>query len=536
MTKTKPWFWGGVVYQIYVRSFYDTNNDGIGDLKGVIGKLDYLADTLGVSAIWLCPFYKSPMVDFGYDVSDYESVDPIFGDLNDFKELLKQAHSKGLKVIIDLIANHTSDRHQWFIESSSSKNSPKRNWYVWHNAKHGKPPNDWSSVFGGSAWEFDSHTNQFYLHSFSKHQPDLNWDNPEVKDAIQNVMKFWLNIGVDGFRADAVYYLSKDRWFRNDPLNLSFNNKNNEEYDALIHSHSRFGSHLFEHLRDMTVVLESYSDTFMVIEASPDEVIPGKNQDIPEYLNLYKHVAPKLCAPFNFELIHLPWDAKFYKSFIDNLQAKLDPDYLPIYTFGNHDNPRLASRISEKATPTAAMLLLSLPGLPFIYYGEEIGMKDVQIPKSEQKDPSRLGGYGRDLARTPLQWNKSSNGGFSLHDPWLPIDKDYQKNNIENQLAIPNSLLNLYRALVKLRSQSEALRYGNYLPLEINDSSVFGFTRQTKTEKVAIILNFSNNSHAVESTGLKGKVILSTYLDKNNLAYEDLSELGPNEGMVIDFS
>jgi alpha-glucosidase len=286
----------------------------------------------------------------------------------------------------------------------------------------------------------------------------------------------------------------------------------------------------------MTAVLEDYPGSFLVVEASPIAAIPGKNQDIPEYLNLYRYVDSKLCAPFNFELIRLPWDARFYKSFIDNFQSKLHPDYLPIYTFGNHDNPRLASRIGEEAIRVAAMLLLTLPGLPFIYYGEEIGMKDVQIPRGEQKDPSRFGGNGRDAARTPLQWNKSNNAGFSSQTPWLPVDKDYEKYNIETQLAKPDSLLNLYRALTMLRRQSDALRHGNYLSLEINHSSVYGFIRQTKAEKIAIILNFSSKKHSVESKGSKGKIIFSTYLDKENLLYKDLTELRPNEGIVINLS
>jgi len=529
--KTKPWFWGAVVYQIYPRSFYDSNGDGVGDLNGIIEKLDYLAGTdnsLGVNAIWLCPFYCSPMADFGYDVSDYQDVDPIFGTLDNFKELVKQAHARDIKLIIDLVANHTSDEHPWFLESKSSLKNSKRDWYIWRKPKDGQSPNDWLSVFGGSAWQLDPQTGEYYLHSFSVKQPDLNWDNPEVRWAIKSVMRFWLDLGVDGFRADAIYWLSKDHRFRNDPINSHRVVGDSRDYDTLTHKYSRKGPHLYEYLHEIATVLKSYGQRFMVIEA-----VPEGGKEPTEYLKFYELVDEHHIAPFNFEGIYLSWKAPLLKSFINKFEAVLEPDYLPVYTLGNHDKPRLVSRVGLPSARTAAMMLLTLPGMPFIYYGEEIGMTNVSIPPDKQMDPQRVEGVDRDKFRSPLQWNSQKNAGFSVKEPWLPVSPYYKDVNIQTQLKDKMSLLNLYRQLIKLRSSSNILKLGIYEELSLHEK-VYGFGRRLGDDRFIVILNISGSAVSLDLGAIEGKVILSTYQDISNKIVAKRLNLRPHEGMIIN--
>lgn len=440
-----------VAYQIYPRSFYDSNDDGVGDLKGIIKKLDYLAghkNSLGIDVIWLCPFYRSPMKDFGYDISDYYSIDPIFGSMDDFQNLLNEAHKRGIKVLVDLVANHTSDEHAWFIDSKSSNSSEKRDWYIWRKGKNGLPPNDWLSVFGGSAWQYDKKTNEYYLHSFSKHQPDLNWENHEVREAIKDVMRFWLDLGVDGFRADAVYWLAKDHRFRNDPPLESDPLPKNPDYDDLLHTYSQKGPKLYEHLREMTDILKKYKNKFMVVEAYPEG---GKEALL--YSKFYRYVDPKHLAPINIELIFLQWNSRVLQLFLDDFQSRLRKNDLPIYTLGNHDQKRLASRMSKTNLPLAALLLLTLPGMPFLYYGEELGMEDSEIPNAYRSDPLAKRGFDRDAVRTPMQWNDKNNAGFSDGEPWLPVNRNHQDINVEHELKNKDSLLSLYRRLIDLRKK-----------------------------------------------------------------------------------
>ncbi|HUC95608.1 MAG TPA: alpha-amylase family glycosyl hydrolase, partial [Candidatus Saccharimonadia bacterium] len=451
MTNKYPWFFGAVVYEIYPRSFYDTDGDGVGDLEGIIEKLDYLngkPNSLGVNAIWLSPFYRSPMVDFGYDISNYTNVDPLFGDLKVFKLLTKEAHKRNIKVMIDFVPNHTSDKHPWFLESKSSKQNPKRDWYVWQDAKSGNsPPNNWLSVFGGSAWEYSIKTNQYYLHSFLKQQPDLNWDNPEVRHAIQNAMKFWLELGVDGFRIDSAYYLSKDPTYQNDPINHEYDPVSGDPYTALKHINSKHGPNLTKYLRELTSLVKSYKDRFMILEAHPE-----KTFDVSAYVQLYNDIDATVCAPFNFEEISLPWDASAYKTCIDQFQARLKSIDLPVYNFGNHDRSRLVTRIGKQAARTTAMLQITLPGMPVMYYGDELGMRDVKIPRSLVKDPFEKNvpdrKLGRDPERTPMQWSSSINAGFSTTTPWLPVSGDFHIQNVNKQLKDHKSFLNLYRSLL----------------------------------------------------------------------------------------
>lgn len=524
------WHQGGVIYQIYPRSFYDAKDTGVGNLQGIIDKLDYLGgseDSLGVNAIWVSPIYTSPMADFGYDVANYTDIDPIFGNLNDFKLLVSEAHSRNIKVILDFVPNHSSDEHPWFIESQSSLDNPKRDWYVWRTPEpNGGPPNNWISNFGGSAWELSEQTQQYYLHSFLAKQPDLNWDNPDVREAIKSAMRFWLDLGVDGFRVDAVDWLSKDAGLRDDPASTSTHHKISD-YHSLTHTYSRDGPHLFDRLNEMARVIAEYKDCFMIIEAHPETV-----NKIQGYLKYYKNVNPLLSAPFNFESIFLPWEASALREFIDNFQAGMQPDFTPIYTFGNHDESRVATRIGRAAARTSAMMQLTLPGLAFIYYGEELGMTDVPISDEQIRDPSAKAGKGRDGQRTPMQWDDSEHAGFTKGSPWLPVSPDYPQINVHKQSQNPISSLNLYKELIHFRNQSIVLRKGAYRSIN-SDEGIFGYERSKGGSKLLILLNFNNVSKQININDLKGVILLSTYLDNKEMNVSEQITLRPNEGLIV---
>lgn len=528
----KDWWYGSVFYHIYPRSFFDTNNDGVGDLAGIIEKLDYLAgkpDSLGVNAIWLSPFYPSPMADFGYDVCDYRGVDPVFGKMEDFDRLIKEAHQRDIRVIIDFVPNHTSSHHPWFLQSRESKENPKRDWYIWRDPREGQEPNNWISNFGGSAWELDKQTGQYYLHTFLKEQPDLNWDNPEVRKAMKDNMRFWLDKGVDGFRVDAVSWLSKDPGFRDEPLNPNYREGIDDHYKKLLHSFSTEGEHLFDYLKEMVEVCTQYGERFMITESYPET-----DDEISHYIKYYDMLDYTVCAPFNFECITFAWDAPTYRGFIDLFQEALLPGQPPIYNMGNHDKSRLATRIGREAARAAAVLLLTLPGIPFIYYGDEIGMLDTKIKPNEYKDPFARDGKTRDPERTPMQWDASTHAGFSDKRPWLPVSDDHQAYNVASEQQDSKSFLSLYKALLKLRHGSEALKHGSYRSLEMGTPDVFGFVREFDLERYTIVLNFSEHEKIINSRAIKGKVILSSIMDygepplmKNQLL------LRPNEALVL---
>ncbi len=530
-SQNTPWHEGAVIYQIYPRSFFDAKGTGVGNLQGIIDKLDYLGgapESLGVNAIWISPIYTSPMADFGYDVANYTDIDPVFGTLDDFKLLVDEAHNRSIKVVLDFVPNHSSDEHPWFIESQSSLHNPKRDWYVWRSPKKdGSVPNNWRSNFGGSAWEFSEQTEQYYLHSFLAKQPDLNWDNPLVREAMKSAMRFWLDLGVDGFRVDAVDWMSKDPQFRDDPVNQPVSpNSGGSEHVSLKHIYSRDGPHLFDRLNEMTQVLKEYPDRFMITEAHPEE-----ENKIEGYLQYYEAVNAQLSAPFNFEGIFLPWEASTFRTFIDTFQAGMEPGYMPIYTLGNHDESRVASRIGRDAARTAAMMLLTLPGLPFIYYGDELGMTDVPISKEQLRDPFTEPGKGRDGQRTPMQWDNTEYAGFSKKVPWLPISSDYQVVNVRTQSETPRSSLQLFKQLIHLRNSSAILKKGTYCSFDFGPD-ILGYERSLGNDKLLIILNFSS---AVKQVAMhqKGHVLLSTYLDKENNAVSEHIVLRPNEGLII---
>jgi alpha-glucosidase len=503
-TPTTPrWPEGAIVYQVYPRSFYDSNGDGIGDIPGVTAQLDYLED-MGVNAIWLSPFYPSPMADFGYDVADYCDVDAIFGSLADMKKLIKKAHQKDIKIIVDLVPNHTSDEHEWFRQSKQSREDRYSDWYVWHDPKgHNEdgapiPPNNWIEVMtGGSAWEWEPARQQFYLHSFDVRQPDLNWSNPHVRDAIKDVMRFWLDADVDGFRVDAVPFVAKDPLFKDDPINPHYVEGRDMRYSKLNHVNNHGWPHLYAYLSEMAAVLKEpkylHSERFMVTEAYPDTHNP-----VEEYLAFYEGMDPEVAAPFNFEGLSLPWEADAWRGFLGTFHDALSeysPLCVPSYAFGNHDQPRLVTRRGEPTARSAAVMLLTLPGMVFIYNGDEIGMKNGDIPSEMVQDPGAIGGGGRDPERTPMQWTPGKNAGFSTaHRTWLPIADNYKTHNVATESKDPGSFLSLYRRLGKLRNSSQSLKHGDFKILDVSAPKVLAFKRSNSKEHHTVLVNFSDKA------------------------------------------
>ena len=479
---TKSWWEINAVYQIYPRSFKDTNADGIGDLKGITEKLDYVVGTLGVEAIWLSPFYPSPQTDCGYDVSDYFGIDPLFGTMADFDELLTQAHEKGLKVMIDLVPNHTSDQHPWFQESRSSRDNPKRDWYVWRDQ-----PNNWQSLSGGSSWAFDEVTGQHYLHSFLSSQPDLNWENPAVRDAIKDVMRFWLSKGVDGFRVDAVWALSKDPNFADDSTNESYNHP--DEYGGYIHAACKNGPRLSEYLRELSGVVAEYSDAYLLFEYYPDPMLGEEN----EQLAALHGVDPSHAAPFYFGGLHQPWHAERFGRVITEYLSNVPAGSRPIFCFSNHDQPRLISRFGQEQARLIALMQMTLPGLPVMYYGDEIGMENVMIPLELTKDKFEKTGDsgGRDSERTPMQWNDALLGGFSEERPWLPLSADIIQRNVAHEITDPDSWLNLYRKLLEHR-HDPVLRAGSFEVVPADSGYVLVYKRSLEGKTYYVVLNFAD--------------------------------------------
>lgn len=520
--------WGKrIIYQIYPRSFKDSNGDGIGDINGIAEKLEYLKD-LGVDAIWLSPIYRSPMRDFGYDISDYYDIDPIFGNLSDFDRLIQKAHDRDMKVLMDFVPNHTSTEHPWFRESASSRQNSKRDWYIWRSPKkNGGPPNNWLSQFGGTAWEMDEKTGEYYLHTFDVSQPDLNWRNPHVVEEILNVMRFWMRRGVDGFRVDVAYYLFKDPFFRDEPHNPS-HAEHHMQYDSLLHIYTIALPETLNMLKQLNSVINEFEDRFMVCEIYTF---------LHEIVNLYKIVDHQSFVPFNFSFISLPWNAQEHKKFIDEFDGLVGHDYFPTYVLGNHDKPRIASTLGGNAAKTAALLQLTLRGIPFIYYGEELGMKNVVIPEEKAKDPMAVNmkgfDFGRDPERTPMQWDPSPYGGFSHSEPWLPLEKEFRERNVASEERDKTSFLHLYKSVIHLRKSRKSLSGGTYIPLDFNNPQVFGFLREEAEEKTLVIANFSEEEQNVELPPGDWKTVLSTTLNVENRKENNMLSLSPAEGLVL---
>ncbi len=530
MEEERRWHWWqrAVIYHIYPRSFADSNHDGVGDLEGIRRKLDYLV-WLGVDAIWLSPIFPSPMADFGYDISDYYDIDPLFGTLDDFDRLLADAHARGLKVILDFVPNHTSDQHPWFREARSARDHPRRSWYVWADpAPDGGPPNNWLSVFGGSAWEFDPATGQYYLHTFLKEQPDLNWRNPEVRAAMFDVLRFWFARGVDGFRIDALRFLVKDAALRDNPPNPDYT-PDQLPFKELLPTYSADQYELHEIVAAMRHVADSFGERVLIGEM----YIP-----IDRLVTFYgcRHER-ELHLPFNFQLLLIPWTARHVAAAIDTYEGLLGPDDWPNWVLSNHDHPRVATRIGEAQARVAAMLLLTLRGTPTVYYGDELGLPDVPIPPERRQDPLErtIGpGAGRDPCRTPMPWEPGPFAGFSTVDPWLPLNPDSETRNVAVQRDDPRSMLRLYRELLVLRRAEPALAIGDYRPLGVT-ADLLAYERALAGRRLAIVLNFSGHEQVFRPTRtrLQGRLLLSTHLDREGEKVDGRLDLRPNEGCIV---
>jgi len=533
LTDEYLWWQKGIIYQIYPRSYQDSNGDGVGDLPGITSRLDYIQG-LGVDAVWLSPIYPSPMHDFGYDVADYTGIHPLFGTMDDFDRLLDEAHRRGLKLLLDLVPNHTSDEHPWFVESRSSRDSPRRDWYIWRDpAPGGGPPNNWLSFFGGPAWTFDGRTGQYYLHQFVTQQPELNYRNPQVLEAILDVMCFWLDKGVDGFRVDVIWLMLKDEQFRDEPPNPDWDGVNPHKSLRHIYTANLPGVH--DIIRRMRGVLDEYDERMMVGE------IYLPNQELAKY---YGQDLDECHLPFNFQLIGLDWDARVVRQAVDAYEAALPAGGWPNWVMGNHDRHRVASRIGQSQARVANMLLLTLHGTPTTYYGEEIGMENVPIPLELVQDPPAVNQpdiahvVGRDPVRTPMQWDGSPNAGFAAEGvtPWLPAAGDYAERNVARQEADPGSMLSLYRALARLRRAEPALHAGEYRSADAGVEDVFAYLRTAPgADRFLVVLNFGAGSHTLDLGRVARTATVAVTTDMQRQGRVDLGSLavGPNEGLVL---
>jgi alpha-glucosidase len=524
----EAWWRHGIFYQVYPRSFQDSDADGVGDIKGVIQRLPYL-ESLGIDAVWLSPIFPSPMADFGYDISDYTGIDPLFGTMEDFDALIEAAHARGLRIILDLVPNHTSDQHPWFVESRRSRDNPKRDWYIWRDGRpNGGAPNNWLSEFGGSAWQHDAATDQYYYHAFLKQQPDLNWRNRAVREAIFDVMRFWLARGVDGFRVDVIWHLIKDAEFRDNPQNPHYV-EGRPPHERILTQYSTDQPEVHEVIAGMRSVVDEFAGRVLIGEV---------------YLPLQRLVAyygndlGGAHLPFNFALLSTLWSARSIEKIIHEYEAALPAGAWPNWVLGNHDRPRIASRVGQEQARVAAMLLLTLRGTPTLYYGDEIGMHQVPIAPDQVRDPFEKNvpgiGVGRDGCRTPMQWDATGNAGFSAGAPWLPLADDFAHENVVNLNADTKSILNLYKALIALRRKLPQLVTGTYEPVAAQGDLLL-YRRKSDSQAVTVALNLGAEPVSVTSSsiGFGSKILLSTFLDRESEPIDGVLDLRGNEGVII---
>ncbi|NKF06551.1 alpha-glucosidase [Clostridium gasigenes] len=505
----RNWWKEAVAYQIYPRSFNDSNNDGIGDLKGIVSKLDYLKN-LGIDVIWICPMYKSPNDDNGYDISDYQDIMADFGTMNEFDELLKEVHKREMKLIIDLVINHTSDEHEWFIESKSSKNNPKRDWYIWDKDKCGREPNNWESIFKGSAWELDEVTEEYFLHLFTKRQPDLNWENEEVRAELYKMINWWLDKGIDGFRVDAISHIKKEDGLVDMP------NPQGLEYVSSFEKHMNVNG-IHEYLEELNENTFSKYEVMTVGEAngvSADEAHLWVGNENGKFNMLFQFEHLQLWDDENNE----EFNVKKYKGILTKWQKALEGNGWNALFIENHDIPRAVSRWGndkefwrESATAFALMYFMQ-QGTPFIYQGQEIGMTNVKFDSIDDYDDIQginiyeeklgqgldikeamncIGAISRDNARTPMQWNSSKNAGFTTNEPWIKINENYKEINVESQDKDEKSILSFYKKMIKTRKNNLALVYGVYDLILEDDENIYAYTRTLNGEKYVIIVNLS---------------------------------------------
>jgi len=549
----KLWWKEAVAYQIYPRSFKDSNGDGIGDIQGIISKLDYLKD-LGIDVIWISPMYQSPNDDNGYDISDYQEIMAEFGTMADFDLLLKETHQRGMKLILDLVINHTSDEHPWFIESRSSKESPKRDWYIWRDGKEGKEPNNWESIFSGPAWEYDEKTDQYFMHIFSKKQPDLNWENKDVRQALYKMINWWLNKGIDGFRVDAISHIKKEEGL------LDMPNPEGLPYVSCFEKMMNVeGIHtLLQELKE-----ETFSKYDIMTVGEANGVTVDNAEDVENWVG---EKSGKFNMVFQFEHLAL-WDAETKKA-LDIVELK---DVLSRWQKGlegkgwnalfieNHDKPRVVSTWGndqeywyESATAFAAMYFL-MQGTPFIYQGQEIGMTNVQFDSiDDYDDVSAKNMYrlkhaegipheeimeviwasGRDNSRTPMQWSADENGGFSTGTPWFKVNPNYKQINVEIQENDANSILNFYKMLIRLKKANVVFTYGTYELLLKDDTQIYAYTRTFDKEKMIVITNLSAEQAEFQGVSLDGRnLLLNNYRVSKHQPLEKIT-LKPYETRV----
>ena len=504
------WWKEAVGYQIYPRSFKDSNNDGIGDIRGIISKLDYLKE-LGIDVIWICPMYKSPNDDNGYDISDYQDIMDDFGNMEDFDLMLDEVHKRGMKLIIDLVINHTSDEHPWFIESKLSKDSKKRDWYIWRDGKDGAEPNNWESIFKGSAWQYDENTEQYFLHLFSKRQPDLNWDNEEVRQEIYKMINWWLDKGIDGFRVDAISHIKKE------PGLIDMDNPHNLNYVSSFDKHMNVDG-IHEYLEELNKNTFSKYDIMTVgeangVDASESEMWVGEENG-------------KFNMIFQFEHLNLwgevgenKFNVKEYKKVLTKWQNALEGKGWNALFVENHDIPRVVSswgndnEYLEESAKAFALMYFMQKGTPFIYQGQEIGMTNVRFDSIEKYNDVKsiniyeekinegvsvnealkaVASISRDNARTPMQWDSTNYAGFSENTPWIDVNENYKSINVESQLANENSVLNFYKKLIKIRKENLSLIYGRYDMILEEDEKIYAYTRTLDNDKYVVIVNLSD--------------------------------------------
>ncbi len=517
------WWKRGIVYQVYPRSFQDTGGDGVGDLEGVRRRLGHFQD-LGVDAVWISPIYPSPMADFGYDISDYCAVDPLFGTLEDLDRLIADAHGRDLKLILDLVPNHTSDQHRWFKQSRSSRDNPWRDWYIWRDAKpDGSAPNNWLANFGGSAWEWDEATGQFYYHAYLKEQPDLNWRNPEVRAAMFEVMRFWLDRGVDGFRVDVLWHLIKDDQFRDNPPNPDWK-PGMPGIERLLEVYSA----------DRPEAHEVAAEMRQVIDAYPDRVLIGELYlPIERMVTYYGPHLDEANLPFNFQLISADWTAEAIGKIVRDYEAALPPGAWPNWVLSNHDRRRVASRVGPAQARNAAMLLLTLRGTPTLYYGDELGLEQVPVPPDRVQDPwgKSEPAQGRDPCRTPMPWDDSPHAGFTTGEPWLPLNADWRTRNVSAEAADPGSMLSLYRRLIALRRASPALSLGEVEVLRAEDG-VLAYERRSGEERMRVVLNLTPEPRRMAIDGAWTRLISTAGEGEGSPAAGELV-LAADEGVVL---
>ncbi|SLN61004.1 alpha-amylase family glycosyl hydrolase [Roseisalinus antarcticus] len=515
------WWKAGVVYQVYPRSFQDSNADGIGDLAGIEARLDYLV-ALGVDAIWISPIFPSPMVDFGYDITDYRDIDPMFGTLADFDRLVRAAHGKGLRILLDFVPSHTSDQHPWFIQSRASRRNPKRDWYIWRDAKpDGSPPNNWISEFGGPSWTWDAATGQYYHNTFLSEQPALNWENPEVRAAMLDVIRFWYGRGVDGLRVDAITHIAPEVDAGDNPPNPDWTPDMGPTH-SLLQVHSKNTPGCYEIVRLMRQVSDAFPGRVLIGETN------GALEDVMRYygpdLDLFQ-------LPFNFGLVGAPWSADGIAGLVETYEAALPEGAWPNWVLGNHDVARIASRVGAAQARVAAALLLTLRGTPTLYQGDELGMESAEIPPEAVQDPWEKQvpglGLGRDPVRTPMPWSGAPNAGFSAASPWLPVFLP-PEGDVATQEGAPGTMLTFVRSLIALRRAEVALTDGSYRMLTATDD-VLVFERRAGGDRLVVCLNFSGEDRPA---GVGGTVRLSSVPGREGTVVTDL-RLGPDEAVIL---